>query len=184
MLALFLLKNIFYLYFSPIAKLWSRKSRKFSFFKLLQNHKVSEHPFKQNRSMLKIWLCYNYFFNISLNAIRPTFFNICNLPFLRSLNICKIRVKVGPKTNYFSYFMSSCTNRIAVFSNSFSLIYSQPRNKQNRALDFFSFWIFLNNQFLNCFYGKYAFKTRQIIAIKMNNSLSDKTRGRFCAAFC
>ena len=104
------------------------------------------------------------------------------MPFLRSLNICKIRVKVGPKTNYFSYFMSSCTNRIAVFSNSFSLIYSQPRNKQNRALDFFSFWIFLNNQFLNCFYGKYAFKTRQIIAIKMNNSLSDKTRGRFCAA--
>ena len=115
--------------------------------------KVSEYPFKQNRSMLKKMsvLLYTYFLNISLNVLRPIFFNICNLPFLSSPNIGKIRVKVGPKTNYFSYFMSSCTNRIAVFNNFFSLICSQPRDKQNRARDFFSFEYFLNNQLLNVF---------------------------------
>ena len=112
--------------------------------------KVSEHPFKQNRSRLKNMtvLLYTYFFNIFLNVLRPTFFNICNLPFLHSPNIGETRVKVGPKTNYFSYFMNSCTNRIAVFSNFFSLIYSQPRDKQNRARDFFRFECFLNDQLL------------------------------------
>ena len=82
---------------------------------------VLEYPFKQNRSMLKnmTLLLYTYFFNMSLNVLRPTFFNICTLPFLRSPNIGKIRVKVGPKTNYFSYFMSTCTNRIALFNNFF-----------------------------------------------------------------
>ena len=93
-------------------------------------------------------LLYTYFFNISLNVLRPNFFNICNLTFLHCPNIGKIRVKVGPKTNYFSYFMSSCTNRIAVFNNFFSLICSQPRDKQNRARDFFPFGYFLNNQLL------------------------------------
>ena len=115
--------------------------------------KVSEYPFKQNRSMLKKMsvLLYTYFLNISLNVLRPIFFNICNLPFLSSPNIGKIRVKVGPKTNYFSYFMSSCTNRIAVFNNFFSLICSQPRDKQNRARDFLLFKYFLNNLLLTVF---------------------------------
>ena len=115
--------------------------------------KVSEYPFKQNRSMLKNMtvLLYMYFFNISLNVLRPTFFNTCNLPFLSSPNIGKIRVKVGPKTNYFSYFMSSCTNRIAVFNIFFSLIRSQPRDKQNLVRDFFPFEYFLNNQLLTVF---------------------------------
>ena len=115
--------------------------------------KVSEYPFKQNRSRLKNMtvLLYTYFFNIFLNVLRPTFFNICNLRFLHSPNIGKTRVKVGPKTNYFSYFMNSCTNRIAVFSNFFSLIYSQPRDKQNRARYFFPFECFLNNQLLIVF---------------------------------
>ena len=90
-------------------------------------------------------LLYTYFLNIYLNVLRPTYFNICNLPFLRSPNIGKIKVKVAPKANYFSYFMSSCTNRITVFNNSFSLICSQPREKQNRAHDFFLFKYFLNN---------------------------------------
>ena len=115
--------------------------------------KVSEYPFKQNKSMLKNMtvLLYTYFFNISLNVPRPTFFNICSLPFLRSPNIGKIRVKVEPKTYYFSYFMSSCTNRIAAFSNFFSLVYSQRRDKQNCASDFFPFEYFLNNQLLIVF---------------------------------
>ena len=44
--------------------------------------------------------------------------------------------------------MSSSTNRITVFNNFFSLICSQPRDKQNRARDFFPFGYFLNNQLL------------------------------------
>ena len=114
---------------------------------------VLEYPFKQNRSMLKNMavLLYIYFFNTSLNILRPIFFNIYNLPFLRSPNIDKIKVKIGPKTNYFSYFMSSCTNRIEVFNNFFSLICSQPRDKQNRARDFLLFKYFLNNLLLTVF---------------------------------
>ena len=114
---------------------------------------VPEYSFKQNKNMLKnmTLLSYTYFDNISLNELRLTSFNIYNLPFLRSPNIGKIRVKVGPKTNYFSYFMSSCTNRIAVFNNFFSLICSQPRDKQNRARKFLLSKYFLNNLFLTVF---------------------------------
>ena len=102
---------------------------------------VSEYPFKQNKNMLKNMkvLLHTCIYNISLNVLRPTFFNIYNLPFLRSPNIGKIRVNVGPKTNYFSCFMSSCTNRIAVFYNFFSLICSQLREKQNCGHDFLLF---------------------------------------------
>ena len=114
---------------------------------------VPEYSFKQNKNMLKnmTLLSYTYFDNISLNELRLTSFSIYNLPFLRSPNIGKIRVKVGPKTNYFSYFMSSCTNRIAVFNNFFSLICSQPRDKQNRARKFLLSKYFLNNLFLTVF---------------------------------
>ena len=90
-------------------------------------------------------LLYTYFYNISLNVLRLTIFNIYNLPFLRSPNNGKVRVKVGPKTNYFSYILSSCTNRIAVFNDFFSLICSQPKGKQKRARDFFLSKYFLNN---------------------------------------
>ena len=103
--------------------------------------KVSEYPFKPNKNVLKNMtvLLYTYFYNISLNALRPTFFNIYNLPFLRSPNIGKIRVKVGPKTNYFSYFMSSCTNRIVVFNIFFHLyLANQETNKTVPAIFFFS----------------------------------------------
>ena len=115
--------------------------------------KVSEYPFKQNKNMLKNMtvLLYTYFHNISLNVLRPTFFNIYGLSFLRSLNIGKIKVKVGPKTNYFFYILSSCTNRIAVFNNFFSLICSQPRDKQNCARDFLLSKYFLNNVLLTVF---------------------------------
>ena len=106
--------------------------------------KVSEYPFKQIKNTLKNIkvLSYTHFYNISLNALRPTLFNICNLPFSDFPNIRKIRVKVVPKTNYFFYFMSSCTDRIVVFNNFFSLISSQPRDKKNRAREFFLFKYF------------------------------------------
>ena len=126
------------------------------------NIKASEYTFKQNRGMLKniTALLYTYYFHISLNALRPIFLNICNFPFLRSPNIGKIRVKVGPKTNYFSYFMSSCTDWIVVFNNFFHLCLANPEsNKTVPAIFFFS-------TIFNCFHAKYAFKARRIIAIK------------------
>ena len=99
---------------------------------------------------MAVLLC-TYFYDISLNVLRPTFFNIYNLPFLRSPNIGKITVKVGPKTNHFSYILSSSTNRIAVFNNFFSLICSQSRDKQNRVRDFVLSKCFLNNLLLTVF---------------------------------
>ena len=94
---------------------------------------------------------YIHIFYISLNVLRPTFFNIYNLLFLCSPNIGKIRVKVGPRTNYFPYILSSCTKRIAIFNNFFSLICSQPRDKQNCACDFLLSKYFLNNLLLTVF---------------------------------
>ena len=96
-------------------------------------------------------LLYTGFYNVSLNALRPTFFNIYNLPFSCSLNIGEIRINFGPKTNYFSYFISSCTNRIAVFYDFFSLICSQPRDKQNRARNFLLSNYLLNNLLFTVF---------------------------------
>ena len=103
--------------------------------------KVSEYTFQENKNALKIMqvLLYTYFYNISLNVLRPNFLNICNLPVSHFPNIRKIRVKVGLKTNYFSYFMSSCTGRIVVFNNFYSLVLSQPRDKQNCAHNFLLF---------------------------------------------
>ena len=120
---------------------------------LLSYIKVSEYPFKKNKNTLKNIqvLLYTLFYNISLNVLRTNFLNICNLPISHFPNIRKIRVKVGPKTNYFFYFMSSCTDRIVVFNNFFSLIFSQPRNKQNRAHDFLLYKYFLNNLLLTVF---------------------------------
>ena len=63
----------------------------------------------------------------------------------------KLGLKLGQKLTTFSYFMSSCTNRIEVFNNFFSLICSQPRGKQNRARDFLLFKYVLNNLLLTVF---------------------------------
>ena len=132
--------------------------------------KVSEYAFKENKNTLKIIqvLLYTHFYNTSLNVLRPNFLHICNLPISHFPNIRKIIVKVGPKTDYFSYFMSSCTDRIAVFNNFFfSLIFSQPRDKQNRARNFLLFKYFLNSLLLTFnFHAKYALKACRIIAIK------------------
>ena len=100
--------------------------------------KGKEYPSKENKNALKIMqvLLYTYFYNISLNILRANFLNICSLPVSHFPNI---RVKVRPKTNYFSYFMSSCTDRIGVFNKFLSLIFSQPRDKQDRARDFLLF---------------------------------------------
>ena len=148
-----------------------------------QSFKVSEYPFKKNKNTLKNMqvLLYTHFYNISLNVLRPNFLNICNLPISHFPNIRKIRVKVGPKTNYFSYFMSSCTDRIVVFNNFFSLIFSQPRNKQNHARDFLLFKYFLYNLLLIVFMQSRPSRLVELLQQKMNNTLIEKTRKRFCA---
>ena len=47
---------------------------------VIKNVKVSKYPFKQNKSMFKNMtvLLYTYSYNISLNILIPTFFNIYN----------------------------------------------------------------------------------------------------------
>ena len=107
--------------------------------------KVSEYPFNHNKNMLKNMtvLLYTYFYNISLNALRPTFFNIYNLPFWRSSNIGKIRVKVGPKTTFPIFWAPAPTEL------QFSIIFfhwyvaNQETNKTVPAIFFFPniFWI-------------------------------------------
>ena len=81
--------------------------------------------------------------------------------------------------------MSSCTNRIEVFNNFFSLICSQPRDKQNRARDFLLFKYFLNNLLLTVFVQNTLSKlVVELLQYKMNDSLLEKTQARFCAAAC
>ena len=137
-------------------KICPRSLQANNFFFLIELSQVAPFhttPFKQNKKMLKTRtvLSYTYFYNISLNVLRSNFFNIYNLSFLRSPNIGKIRVKVGPKTNYYSYILSSCTKGIAVFNNCFLLIRSQPRDKRKRARDFLLSKYFSNNLLLTVF---------------------------------
>ena len=149
--------------------------------------KFSEYPFKQNKNMLKNMtvLLYTNFYDISLNVLRPTLLNLYNLPILRSPNIGKINVNVGPKAEYFSDILSSYTNRIGVFNNFFSLICSQPRDKENCSRDFLLSKYFLNNLLLTVSMQNTLSKLVELfIAIKINNSLLGKIRARFCAASC
>ena len=63
----------------------------------------------------------------------------------------KLGSKLGQKTDHFSYILSSCNNRIAVFNNFFSLIYRQTRDEKNCARDFLLSKYFLNNLLLTVF---------------------------------
>ena len=84
------------------------------FFNSKGSFKVSEYPFKQNRSMLKIMivLLYTYFlkyifkifihiFLISLNVLRRTFSNIYNLTFYALQILVKLGLKLGQKLTTF-----------------------------------------------------------------------------------
>ena len=114
--------------------------------------KVPEYPFKENENTLKNIqvLLYIHFYNMSLNVLRSNFLDICNLPISHFPKYQENQGQSWAK-NYFSYFMCSCTDRIVVFNNFFSLIFSQPRDKQNRARDFLLFKYFLNNLLLTVF---------------------------------
>ena len=127
-------------------------------------------------------LLYTYFYNISLNVLRTNFFNMYSLRFSLFTNTGRISVKFGPKTNYFSYLMSSCTNRIAVFYYFFSLTCSQSRDKQNCDRYFLLFKYFLNNLLLTVFMQKTLSKLVKLLQWKLNNLLSEKTQARLFTA--
>ena len=80
--------------------------------------------------------------------------------------------------------MSSCTKGTAVSSNVFSLICTQPRDKQNRAHNFFIFKYVLNNPLSTVFMQNALLKPVELLQKKMSNSLLEKRRARFCAAVC
>ena len=123
--------DVFLVIFYPHNKFYFRSGNQF---------KVPEYLFKQNKNVFNIMkvLLYTYFC-ISLSR-----FNICSLPFSPSLNIGEIRLKVGAKTNYLFFFMSSCTDRIAVFNIFFHwCVANQETNKTMPTIFFFSniIWI-------------------------------------------
>ena len=114
-------------------------------------------------------LLYANIYNISYNVLRPTFFIIYNVPFLRSPNIGKIRVKFGPKTDYFSYITSSCTNRITGFNNFFYWYAANwETNKTVPAIFFFPniFWII----YLQPFSCKIHFRHERVKHIFWSNN--------------
>ena len=107
--------------------------------------KVSEYPFKPNKNVLKNMtvLLYTYFYNISLNVLRPTFFNIYNLTFLRSPNIGKQGSKLGQELLLFPTLWAPAPTELK-FSTIFFHWYvaNQKANKTVPAIFFFSniFW--------------------------------------------
>ena len=103
--------------------------------------------FKKNESIV-MHICLEYI--LILTCTKTNFFNIYNLPFLRSPNKGKIRVKVGPYT-IFANLLAPVPTELH-----FSIIYlqwyvaSQGTNQTVSAIFFFSN-ILLNNLLLNIF---------------------------------
>ena len=99
--------------------------------------KVSECPFKQNKNMKYI----------SLNVLRPPFsiYMIYLFYFLQIL--VKLGLKLAQKLTTFSIFWALARTDCS-FQSFFTLICSQPRDKQNRACNFLRSKYFLNNLLL------------------------------------
>ena len=130
-------------------------------------------------------LLYTYFYNISLIKCTKTNLQYIYFTTVTPPNIGKIRVRVRPKTNYFPYILSFCTNRIVVFNNFFFHWYvaNQETNKTVPAIFYFSdiFWII----YFQLFSSKIRFQSLSSYCNKkMNNSLLGKTQARYCAAVC
>ena len=85
-------------------------------------------------------------------------------------------------TNF--YNISSNVLRPTFFNDFFSLICSQPKDKQNRASDFLLSKYFLNDQLLTVFMQNTLSKLVELLQLKMNNSLLGKTRAQFCTSVC
>ena len=140
--------------------------------------KVAEYPLKQNRNMLKnmTMLLYTIFFNISLNVLKPTFFDICNLPFYALQISVKLGSKLGQKLTTFSTLWAHSPTELQ-----FSVIFfhwyiaNQETNKTVPAIFFLLniFWIIS----LWSFSWKLRFQNSSTHCYKkMNNSLLDKTQ--------
>ena len=80
--------------------------------------------------------------------------------------------------------MSSCTNRIAVFYKFFSLICSQPRDKQNRACDFLLFNYFLNNLISTLFMQNSFSKHVKLLKKKQKNNQQHVVRKNVDMILC
>ena len=121
-----------------------------------------------HRGYLHIFITY------SLNALRLAFLNTHDLPFSHSLNIEKMRARVGQKNNHALYFMISCTNRGAIFKAS---IFKKQRI-------FFLSKYFLNNLLLIVFFQNMVSKFVNVLQQKMNKSLLEETQANLCAPVC
>ena len=86
-------------------------------------------------------LLYTYFYNISLNVLRPAFFRVYNLPFSASLNIGKIRVKVGQKVATFPNLWAPVPTELQ-FSITFIRWYVAKQSQTKLCQRFSSFEIF------------------------------------------
>ena len=144
--------------------------------------KVSEYTFKQNKDMLKNTkvLLHTYFYNISLNVLRPTFFGIYNLPFSRSTNIKKLESTLG---HTFPTFWVTAPTEMQ-FSIYFFHWYVASQRTNKTARDFLLFKYFLNNLFSTVFMQNTLSKLVELLKQKMNNLLLVKAWTRFCAAVC
>ena len=92
-------------------------------------------------------LLYTYFYNISLNVLRLTFFNIYNLPFYALQISVKLGSKLGQKLITFPIFWAPAPAELQ-----FSIIFCrQPRDRQNRVRDFLCSKYFFNNLRLTVF---------------------------------
>ena len=114
--------------------------------------KVSVYSFKQNKNMLKNVpvLLYTYFYNFSLNVLRPTIFNIYNFTFFTLQISVKLLSMFDQKPTTFPIFWAHAPTELQ-FSIFFSLICSQPRDQQNRSRDLLLSIYFLNNLLLTVF---------------------------------
>ena len=94
-------------------------------------------------------------------------------------NIGKIRIKMGQKRTTFPVSWVSTPTELQFSIYFFSLICSQPRDKQKRTRNFLLSKDFLNNLLLTVFMQNKLSKFVELFQQKMNNSLLGETRARF-----
>ena len=103
--------------------------------------KVSEYPFKENKNTLKNKqvLLYTHFYNISWMYWDQTFKIYVIYLFHTSQISGKLESKLGQKLTTFPTLWAPAPTELQFSNNFFSFIYSQPGDKQNRACDFLLF---------------------------------------------
>ena len=148
--------------------------------------KVSEYPLKQKKNMLKnmavLW-CTN-FYNISLNVLSQPF-SVFGIYHFYALQISvKLGSKLDLKLATFPIFLAPAPTKLQFSMIFFSLIFSQPRDRQNSARDFLLSKYFLNNLLLTVFMQNTLSKLVELLQWKINSSLLGKTRARSVRNVC